>query len=55
VVLVSRRSRVALKAPNGVAERRLRNPQLCSGLGEAAFPRDGEECKQIVEVLAPAF
>jgi hypothetical protein len=35
-----------------VAERRLRNTELRSGPGEAALARDGEEDKEIVDVLA---
>ena len=37
---------------NGVAERGLRNPELCRCPREAAFPRHREEREEIIGVLS---
>jgi hypothetical protein len=37
---------------HGVAERRLRQPQLGRGARETAFARHGQEGDQVVEILA---
>ena len=36
---------------NGMAQRRLRNAELCRRLGKASLPRDGEKGEEIIEVL----
>ena len=41
-----------LEPSNRVAQRRLRNPELCSRLGEAALSRYSEECQQVIKVFA---
>ena len=41
-----------LESTDGVAQRRLRYPQLGSRFGEAPFARDREKGKEIVDVLA---
>ena len=40
-----------LQPANGVTQRRLGNPKLCSGPGEASFPRDSEEGEKIVKIF----
>jgi hypothetical protein len=41
----------SFEAADGVAQRRLRNAELRRRPREAALPRDGEESKDVVQIL----
>ena len=46
------KAKSCLQPANGVAQRRLGNPKLCSRLGEASLSRNSEEGDEIVKVFA---